>query len=177
MGAEVDDESGYAVFVREHWRSLYGTAYLLTGNKDAAEELLQDTLVRLYPKWHQVASADVPVAYVRRAVTNAFVSSGRRASARDLPMWDLPDRADAVDVSEQVANRRLLWQLLQKLSERPRAAVVLRYFHDLPDDEIANALGCRLATVRSLISRGTAVMKAEFERGRADALPEMRGES
>jgi RNA polymerase sigma-70 factor (sigma-E family) len=148
-------------FVRTHSRSLFGTAYLLTGSGHAAEELLQDTLAALYPKWHRVTAADSPLAYVRRALTNRFVSNARRPAARDLSFWDLPDGAAPIDMADTVAEQRWLWSLLRGLPERQRAALVLRYFHDLSDGEIAAHLGCRAGTVRSLISRGLASMRGE----------------
>ena len=153
------DEQVFATFVAAHSRSLYGTAYLLTGDRDAAEDLIQETLTRLYPKWAQVQAAESQVAYVRRALANRFISSTRRHSTGDLVMWDLPDGTSTVDVAGQVTDRRMLWQLLRDLPERQRAALVLRFFHDWSDAEIAEALGCRQVTVRSLVSRGLAAMR------------------
>lgn len=153
------DGDEFATFVRQHSRSLYGTAYMLTGSADAAEELLQATLTMLYPKWHLVAGAASPVAYARRALVNNFVSQ-RRKSVHEVAMWDVTDSRSGVDVAEQATNRRLLVELLGQLSARQRAAVVMRYVHDLPDTEIAAALQCRVATVRSLTSRGLAAMQA-----------------
>ena len=162
------DEAGFADFVRAHTRSLFGTAYLLTGSGERAEELLQDTLAHLYPKWQRVAQSDAPLAYVRRALTNRFVSSTRTPASRAIAMWELPDAADPTDVAAVVSDRSALFHLLGTLPERQRAAVVLRYFHDQPDDEIATALGCRAATVRSLVSRGIGAMRERAVR--ADAL-------
>ena len=149
----------FTSFVRANSQSLYGTAFLLTGNALAAEDLLQDTLTALYPKWSRVAAAEHSLAYVRRALVNRHVSSTRRTSARDLAVWDLRDGPTDVDVAVVVSDRRLLWQLLLTLPERQRAALVLRYFHDVPDAEIASALGCREVTVRSLVSRGLAALR------------------
>jgi len=154
------EAADFTAFVRTHSKSLYGTAYLLTGDSDAAEDLLQDTLAALFPKWTRVAEAEHSVAYVRRALANRFVSASRRRSARDLAVWELPDGPADLDVARAVADRRLLWQLLLTLPEKKRAALVLRYFHDLPDAEIALALGCREVTVRSLVSRGLADLRA-----------------
>lgn len=151
------DEAGFAGFVRAHSRSLYGTALLLTGSPVDAEELVQDTLAHLYPKWERVASAEAPVAYVRRALANRFVSSRRRAPS--FALYELPDQPAPGDLAEQVADHGMLWQLLNALPPRQRAALVLRYFHDLPDADIAAALGCREVTVRSLVSRGLASMR------------------
>ncbi len=154
------EAADFTAFVRAHSRSLYGTAYLLTGNPDAAEDLLPDTLAALFPKWTRVAAAEQSVAYVRRALANRSISASRRRSGRDLAVWEaLPDGPADLDVAVVVADRRLLWQLLLTLPERQRAALVLRYFHDLPDAEIAPALGCREVTVRSLISRGLATLR------------------
>jgi RNA polymerase sigma-70 factor (sigma-E family) len=156
----VRTESGFAPFVREHTPALLRTAYLLTGNANAAEELVQDTLVRLYPKWHLVEDADLPLAYVRRALANAFVNQQRRAARRELSYADLPERADQRDAFGQVVDRDEIWVRLATLPERQRAALVLRYFEGLSDDDTADALGCRVGTVRSLISRGLASLRA-----------------
>jgi RNA polymerase sigma-70 factor (sigma-E family) len=162
--AALRSQTDFAAFVREHSRSLFGTAYLLCGSADRAEDLLQDTLASLYPRWERVTEADRPVAYVRRALTNRFVSDGRRPRARDVTMWDVPETGDEPDVADVVADRRLLWALLGTLRERQRAAIVLRYFHGESDERIAAALGCRQVTVRSLISRGIAAMRERSAR-------------
>lgn len=153
-------ETGFASFVREHTPALLRTAYLLTGSANAAEELVQDTLVRLYPKWHLVEEAELPLAYVRRALANAFVNQQRRAARRELAYADLPERPDQRDAFGQVADRDEIWARLAVLPERQRAALVLRYWEGLSDDDTANALGCRVGTVRSLISRGLATLRA-----------------
>ena len=155
----MSDDARFEGFVRTHSTSLMRTAVLLTGNRHAAEELLQDTLTLLYPRWDRVAAADEPLAYVRRSLTNRFISRRRAPSARDVAMWELPDGWDGTDLSETVATRRTVWQLLGTLPERQRAAIVLRHFHDLPEAEIATVLGCRPASVRSLISRGMGAMR------------------
>jgi RNA polymerase sigma-70 factor (sigma-E family) len=152
-------EREFAEFVRARTGDLLRTAYLLTGNAVAAEELVQDTLVRLYPKWDRVAAADVPLAYVRRSLTNAFVTGTRRPSAREVSVATPPERFDEHDPYRRLGDIDELWSLLVTLPERQRAALVLRYFHDLPDDEIAAALGARPGTVRSLISRGLANLR------------------
>ncbi|MCU1658837.1 MAG: subfamily polymerase sigma-24 subunit [Pseudonocardiales bacterium] len=155
----MDAELGFAGFVRANTAALLRTAYLLTGNAPAAEELVQDTLVRLFPKWDKVQAADVPLAYVRRSVTNAFVNERRRPASRELVLDVLPERHDPRDATDQLADRDEIWIMLRTLPDRQRAALVMRYFHDLPDDEIADALGCRVGTVRSLISRGLVAMR------------------
>ncbi len=161
MAVEVE----FTRFVREHTAELLRTGYLLTGDGGAAEELVQDTLVRLFPKWHLVAQADVPLAYVRRSLANGFVNHTRRASRREFAVEILPEGIDDHDSAGQLDDRDEIWAMLRTLPDRQRAALVLRYFHDLPDDEIGTALGCREGTVRSLVSRGLAALREHAGRG------------
>lgn len=153
---------GFAGFVREHTPALLRTAYLLTGNAPAAEELVQDTFVRLYPKWDKVQAADVPIAYVRRAMTNGYINHQRRAARREYAYEDVPERMDDRDVLGQLADRDQIWAGLRTLPERQRAALVLRFFEDLSDEESAAALDCRVGTVRSLISRGLSALREQM---------------
>jgi RNA polymerase sigma-70 factor (sigma-E family) len=163
----VRTETGFTVFVREHTPALLRTAYLLTGNALAAEELVQDTLVRLYPKWQRVEQADAPLAYVRRSLANGFVNHQRRAARREFSYADLPDEGDPRDAFGQLADRDDIWGRLATLPDRQRAALVLRFYEGLADEDTAAALGCRVGTVRSLISRGLATLRA----GMAGDLP------
>jgi RNA polymerase sigma-70 factor (sigma-E family) len=158
----MNDDLAFERFVRDHTATLFGTAVLLTGDRYLAEELLQETLTRLYPKWASVTRAEAPVAYVRRAVVNRFVSMRRSPQTRAESRWDLPDGWDGSDLGDRVTTSRTVWQLLGTLPDRQRAALVLRYFQDLPEREVAAALGCRPASVRSLVSRGLAAMRAAY---------------
>jgi RNA polymerase sigma-70 factor (sigma-E family) len=158
----VRPDVGFAGFVREHTPALLRTAYLLTGNAQHAEELVQETLVRLYPKWERVAAADVPLAYVRRSLTNGYINHQRRAARREFSYQDVPERVDPRDDLSQLADRDEIWTRLRDLPERQRAALVLRFFEDLSDEDTAAALGCRVGTVRSLISRGLASLRAQM---------------
>ena len=164
LGVEVlvRSEVGFAGFVREHTPALLRTAYLLTGNAQSAEELVQDTLVRLYPKWDRVEGADVPLAYVRRSVANGYINQQRRASRREFAYDDVPERIDPYDAVNQLADRDQIWAGLRHLPQRQRAALVLRFFEDLTDEESAAALGCRVGTVGSLISRGLATLREQM---------------
>lgn len=153
---------GFAGFVREHTPALLRTAYLLTGNAQNAEELVQDTLARLYPKWDRVAAADIPLAYVRRSLTNGYINYQRRAARREFAHDEVPERIDPHDAVMQLADRDEIWNGLRFLPERQRAALVLRFFEDLTDEESAIALDCRVGTVRSLISRGLATLREQM---------------
>jgi RNA polymerase sigma factor (sigma-70 family) len=86
-----------------------------------------------------------------------------------VSVYDVPEHADERDPGARFDDRDELWTLLRTLPERQRAALVLRYFHDLPDEDIAVALGCREGTVRSLISRGLAALREHARSGRNSA--------
>jgi len=139
--------------------SLLRSAYLLTGSAAAAEDLVQETFVRLYPKWHRVMVADAPLAYVRRSLVNGFLNQRRRASSREIVLDELPEQHDGRDLDHEIASRDAVWRMLALLPARQRAALVLRFFHDLPDEEIAATLQCRVGTVRSLVSRGLSALR------------------
>lgn len=158
----MSDDLAFERFVREHTPALFGTALLLTGNRLEAEELLQDTLARLYPKWARVMAAESPIAYVRRSVVNRYVSLKRSPESRTESNWEVPDCWDGTDLGEAVATSRTVWQLLGALPPKQRAAVVMRYFDDVPVADVARALGVRPASVRSLVSRGIAAMRSAY---------------
>ncbi len=159
----MDTDEHYTAFVRGHTQSLLKTAYLLTRNAGEAEELVQDTLVWLYPRWRQVETAEHQLAYVRKAVVNRFLAGRRRLSATEVHFDEslerFSDRPIVGDPTAEVDERIALWEQLGELSERQRAALVLRFFSDLPDDEVAGVLDCRVGTVRSLISRGLSTLR------------------
>jgi len=135
-------------------------AFLLTGSRHVAEELVQDCFLRAHARWSTI---DTPKAYLRTSVTHACRSQQRR--------WML-ERAKAPAPALVETNDPEIVELrasLLRLPYRQRAAVVLRFYVDLPDHEIAEILGCRHATVRSLIHRGLAVLREEVG-------PDVRGE-
>jgi RNA polymerase sigma-70 factor (sigma-E family) len=159
----MDSDERFTAFVREHTQALLKTGYLLTRNPGEAEELVQDTLAWLYPRWSQVELAEHQLAYVRKAVVNRYLAGRRRLSATEVyldPARErVSDRHVVRDRTAEVDERITLWATLGELSERQRAAVVLRFFHDLPDDEVAEVLECRVGTVRSLISRALSTLR------------------
>jgi RNA polymerase sigma-70 factor (sigma-E family) len=151
------------VFVRAQMPSLSRTAYLLTGSTASAQDLVQDTLLRLYQRRDWVLAADVPLAYARRALANQFVNDRRKPARREIILADVPERHAAPDGSHAVVERDAMWRLLATLPDRQRAALVLRFYDDLPDAEIAEALGARIGTVRSLISRALSALRESPE--------------
>jgi RNA polymerase sigma-70 factor (sigma-E family) len=124
-------------------------AFLLTGSREVAQDLVQDSFVRLHGAWSRVR---VPHAYLRRAVVNACNSHHRRLRL---------ERKHASDMSEAVveATGSEMTDQLRSLPIRQRSALVLRYYADLSDTDIAAALGCRPGTVASLVHRGLAELR------------------
>jgi RNA polymerase sigma factor (sigma-70 family) len=146
------DDALVAVY-REHFASLVRMAYLVSGRADRAEELVQDAFVRTHRAGSRVRD---PLPYVRSAVVNGCRSMGRR---QKLERDRRPAPPDPVLLEADE-----LWDALATLTDRQRAAVVLRFYVDLPDAEIAAALGCREATVRTSVFRALAKLRKEIER-------------
>ena len=135
-------------------------AYQLCHDRAAAEDLVQEALTRVYGSWlRRAPSVDNREAYVRRAVVNEYLRRRRLRSATELVTDALPETGGA-DFDRAVVERDELWQALAELSARQRAVLVLRYYEDLPDREIALLVGAKEATVRSLALRGLELLRA-----------------
>ena len=130
------------------WPSLYRYAYLLAGHHADAEDLAQQTLLKAYGAWSRIENAHSPFAYLRRMLTNAFLSQKRPKARRlELLTETPPDRATAPPAG--IEERMTLWPHVKSLPPRQRAVVVLRYYEDLSEREIADVLGCSRGTVKS----------------------------
>ena len=152
MAVEMEPAEPLVELYRDRYEPMVRLAYLLTGDRSVAEELVQDAFVNVHRSWGRV---DNPPAYLRAAVVNACRSWGRR---RVLELRRQPAPAEPVGL---VADE--LWDALQVLPMRQRAAVVLRFYEDLPDARIAELLGCREATVRTAIHRALERLRKEIE--------------
>jgi RNA polymerase sigma-70 factor (sigma-E family) len=141
-------------FAAARWGRLVRTAYLLTGDHHEAEDLVQATLAKLYPVWSRVRRLDSPDAYVHRSLVNNNLGRYRRRRVRQLLTPMLPDKAEHRSDLVQVEERSTLLQALATLPPRQRAAVVLRYWEDLSEQQVAEALGCSPGNVKSQASRG-----------------------
>jgi RNA polymerase sigma-70 factor (sigma-E family) len=140
-------------YVLDRRGELVRTATLLTaGDRHLAEDLVQSTLTQLYLAWPAFQRAKNPKAYARRALVNALVDEKRRPwRRREQTTADLPERGTPVSPDGPAAER--LNQALAQLPPRMRAALVLRYFHELSVAETADALGCTQGTVKSQSAR------------------------
>jgi len=155
VGIEPDaPPADFAEFYRSAWPGAVKLAGLLTQDARTAEDLAQEAFTKMYPKWSRV---EHPQAYLRTAVVNACRSSFARAHTErvKLPLVDRPGTTDIAfdELADAVA----------ALPYRQRAVLVLRYHEDLSEAEIADALGCRPGTVKSLASRALASLKKGIE--------------
>ncbi|CAL9360601.1 SigE family RNA polymerase sigma factor [Streptomyces sp. DH-12] len=150
---------GFDEFVAARWSALLHVARLLTGgDRQRAEDLVQEALVKLWFAWPKVAE-QAPEAYVRQVMVRLAARSARRRWWGERPVGELPDRPGPGDVSASVAERSRLEAALALLTPRQRAAVVLRYYEDLPEGQVAQTLGCPVGTARSHASRGVARLR------------------
>jgi RNA polymerase sigma-70 factor (sigma-E family) len=150
-----------ADFAREHSVGLTRFAYLLCGDRGLAEDLVQDAFLALYRRFGEQLVLDAPVAYARRAIVNANISHARRKSYALTVLTEPPERSDTGPDPAHTVEQDAMWSALATLPERQRAVLVLRYYLDLSDPEIAAALDCREGTVRSLASRAFATLRAD----------------
>jgi RNA polymerase sigma-70 factor (sigma-E family) len=152
----VADEA-LTAFVQEHGGALLRVAYLLCRDGGRAEDIVQDALVKVMRRWRTVGAADSPLAYARRTVVNEYLSWRRLRAAGEVvgvvAESAAPDRIGEVD------ERDVVWRLMGTLQPRARAVLVLRYYDQLPDSEIATLLGCAEASVRSTAARALTALR------------------
>jgi RNA polymerase sigma-70 factor (sigma-E family) len=146
-------------FVANNAASLLRTAYLITGDLHEAEDVVQEALIKTAKRWHRVSRMDQPGAYARRILVNTALDGATKRTRRrgelsaELPA---PEHTSHNGHADGITVRDELVQALATLAPRQRAVLVLRYFLDLPEAEVASVLDCSLGTVKSTASRGLA---------------------
>jgi RNA polymerase sigma-70 factor (sigma-E family) len=153
--ARGDEE--FVEFAQASSGGLLHAAYLLTGDRHAAEDAVQATLVRTYAAWPRVRRDDA-FAYARRVLVN-YVTDRWRRRLREYPVGEIPERASRADLAEEVALRQWLTGALARLTLRERAVIIMRYLFDLPEATVAHDLGISLGTVKSTSSRALAKLR------------------
>ena len=143
----------YDRFVAEHADGLVRTAYLMVGDLHEAEDLVQEALFKVAARWPRVRCMDSPVGYTRRILINQVMRGSAKRSRNQAELNATPPAEPAPNMA-QLEIHDELFDALAQLPPRQRAAVVLRYFLDLPEAEVAAALSCSLGTVKSSTSRG-----------------------
>jgi len=164
----VDERLAFEDFVRGRSTALLRTAYLLTGDRRDAEDLLQTALERTSRRWSSITES--PDAYVRRVMANTVTSWWRRKRAVEVPLFDdqVASQSDAIGA---IAVRDALVRGLLALPSRQRAVLVLRYFDEMSEAETAAAMHCSVGTVKSQASRGLARLRELVEDPDSDHAP------
>lgn len=156
-------------FAREQLPGLVRFAAVLTGDRELAQDVVQDALVRAHRGWRQLAAADRPELYMRKIVVNGYLGWRRRWYQRSVrPAADVLRLREVAepDPAGRIADADQLTGLLSGLSRAQQAAIVLRFYEDRADDEIAAVLGCAPGTVRSHISRGLSSLRVRLDEGK-----------
>lgn len=161
---EVRAAPDFASYVAARRPALLRWARAVAGDPHSAEDLLQDSLVRVLPRWDDIREGAAADAYVRRTITRQYVSWQRQPWRRDeIASTAVPETGRAArpaagtEVTPETAGR--LWDLVLALPPQQRAAVALRYYEQLSVAETAAVLGCSTGTVKSNTSRGLAALR------------------
>lgn len=152
------EPEGFREYVAARQSALVHRAWLLTGDWQHAEDLVQATLVKVWPHWGRIVRRGEPEAYVRTAMVRQYISSRRRHWHRETPTEVVPEppRPPAESTTDDVGC------LLAELPARQRLAVVLRYYDDLSVEQAASLMNCPPGTVKSLTSRGLARLRDAY---------------
>ncbi|WTW98668.1 SigE family RNA polymerase sigma factor [Streptomycetaceae bacterium NBC_01309] len=140
-------------------------AYMLCGDRELARDLTQEVLIRTLVKWRRVSRAQHPDAYMRAMLTNEYLAIRRRKAVTTVTVpYDGIAELGARSASPEgeYAERVAMMQRLGMLPPRQRAVIILRYYEDLSDPQIADILGCRPGTVRAYATRALATLRIEM---------------
>lgn len=152
-------DAEFTAYLAARQPALLRTAYLLTGDRDQAEDVLQTALAKLYLSWDKVRDRGAVDAYVRRIVVNENNSLWRRGWKRREHATDVvPEERPHHDEYDE-GTSDALWQVVQTLPRKARAVVVLRYYEQLTEAETADVLGISIGTVKSQASRALATLR------------------
>lgn len=163
-----DSWTAFDEFVLAHGDALVGLAYVLCGDRGRAEDATQEALTRVFLRWSRI---DEPLPYARRCVVNASRDQSRwsrRRERRELLAARLEPPSPPGWLDEQIAERDRLLGALRDLPYGQRAVIVLRYWHQLPEPEVARILGISVGTVKSQSSRALSKLRGDL---RPDVLP------
>ena len=145
----------------QHFPGAVGLAYLLTGNHHQAEDLAQEAFVRLCGRFGHLRDPQSFGAYLHRTVVNLHVSGLRRLRVERAYLNQRRPETNRASVPD-IEGRTDLWEALQQLPPRQRAAIVLRYYEDLSERETASLLRCSVAAAKSLVGRGMQSLREQL---------------
>ena len=147
------DPEAFADFAAARSGALHRAAYLMVGDAQLAQDLVQEALTKTYVAWPRLRDPGRAEAYTRKAITTTAIGWYRKKSWGERVVVAVPEGAQAGH-EEHSDQRAWLWQALQDLPVRQRAAIVLRYYEDLTEPQTAEAMGCAVGTVKSQVSAG-----------------------
>lgn len=158
---EIDSREGdrLADLYRRHASDAVRLAYLLTGDPAMAEDLAHEAFVRMFGRFRELRHPEAFGSYLRTTIVNLTRSQFRRSRLERAYLKRQSREEPAVTGGSQ---RQEIWEVLQRLPARQRAAIVLRYYEDLTEAQTADVLRCRLGTVKSLVSRGLVKLREEM---------------
>jgi RNA polymerase sigma-70 factor (sigma-E family) len=158
-----DEPDGFHAYVVARQDGLLRLARMLTADWASAEDLVQISLERVWPRWNRIVRGGDPDAYVRRVLVNAHLKAGRRRWRGELPFAEVPERPDD-DVFEAADLRQLVQALLPSLPSRQRATLVLRFYADLTETATAELMGCSVGAVKSQTAKALRKLRDECDR-------------
>lgn len=165
-----DRTEEFSEFFRQTSGRLLATAYLLTGDRHRAEDLAQTAYAKTYASWSRVRRADA-YAFTRKVLVNTSIDLWRLRSSSEQTMDTVPELEDQFDHAAAVADREAVTAALTKLTRRERAVVVLRYYADASEAEVASTLKISAGTVKSTVFRALAKLRTDpaFRQGKRPA--------
>jgi RNA polymerase sigma-70 factor (sigma-E family) len=153
-------ETEFRAWAAARQGAMFRTAFLLTGHRQDAEDLLQGALAKLAQRWTRISSDGSPDAYVRRILYHDLISWRRLArNRRERAHPDVGDFGVTADSASTSAVRLAVAQALARLTPRQRTVIVLRFYSDLPEAEVAKIMSCSIGTVRSQTHRTLARLR------------------
>ena len=156
-------DTAFTEFVTTRSVSLLRTAYLLTGDRHLAEDLLQTALTKAYPLWGGIREPRAAESYVRTAMVRTLISWRKRHSwTRETAFATPPEHPQAAAPGDDVESRTRLWPIVLTLPPRQRAVIVLRYYEDLTEPQTAEILGCSTGAVKSHNARALHTLRTRL---------------
>lgn len=169
-------EQEFADFFHTSWRRLYPATFAIAGDAQLAEDALQTAFSKAYAAWPKVSAAISPLAYVRRIAVNEVLAVRRRAWFRsERPTAVLDEDRTGRGHEDSVVEHDSMWRAVTELPPRQRAIVVLRYYEDLDEAQIAEVLGCSRGTVKSQASSALANLRRLYDTQPSDNQPNLNG--
>jgi RNA polymerase sigma-70 factor (sigma-E family) len=163
----IDRDERIGALFEIHYPGLCRLAYLIVGNTREAEEIVMDAFVRTFSSWNRIRNLDRSDIYLRRAVVNLSRSRRRRRRGEELSnaaSFQAPTWNPGGDVEGDM----VVWDAVRQLPRGQRAAVVLRYYEDLPEAEIARLLRCSVGTVKSQLAKARSRLAQHLEKENED---------